>query len=432
MSQYQRNQEKKTGDDVHNLHHDEDSTHDVYHELRLRDLAMASDDLATLGGAGGGSGSGGFKEFELDSHYRSVGTEGRSVPVEFNVVNQSIHSKQSTGHSVGPGPTVFTTANKTAPKVELEVVSSSFKSAKTNSKSKSSRPITAPAEPFYVAPSTHFLTNQNVGDIKARVELELDGMDGVSYEFFFEKCRWEGVYLVSSSRCKFEINVYKRTSGGFVVEGNRLCGESIAFITVYQAVRNLFVTPPLTSTWSSFTPTAPPRRTINQDEEMISLNAVFSMARCPVGEAQLSAAQIFCDMTKDTSKHSFLIQNHCVPVLVKLMQVDFQSCNQHAICALAHLSSSLACQELLRRDTDFLQALLPLCSADGNYNSVEMRRECARLLANISSCGEGAQDVVSSAGQQNVASFLMSVDDLKDDRLRLHADRARLSLASCT
>ena len=341
--------------------------------------------------------------------------------------SSSVHSKQSTVSDHSPGPTVFNTVNTAAPKIEVKSVPST-KATKT----RSSRPVNAPAEPFYVAPSTHFLTNQNVGDIKARVELELDGMDGVSYEYFNEKCRWEGVYLVSSSRCKFEINVYKRSSGGHVIEGNRLSGDSIAFVTVYQAVRNLFVSPPQTSTWNSFQPSAPPRRAINQDEEMISLNAVFSMARCPVGEAKLSAAQIFCDMARDPTKHSFLIRNHCVPVLVKLMQVDFQSCNQHAVCALTHLSSSLACQELLRRDTDFLQALLTLCSGDGNYDTVEMRRECARLLANISSCGEGAQDVVTSAGQEKIASFLMSVDGLKDDRLRVHANQARLSLASCT
>jgi len=167
---------------------------------------------------------------------------------------------------------------------------------------------------------------------------------------------------------------------------------------------------------------------VDQSEVQKSIAAVVSMATCGVGEAQVSAAQILCNLCNDQTKHTTLLQSGCVPALVRLMNVEFQSCNQHAICALTHLSSSRNCQEVLMRDRSFLQTLLPLCS-DGNYNSIEMRRECARLLANLS-CG-GAREVVRSAGEQRVEAWLQSVEGLKDERLRVHADRAKGFLSDC-
>ena len=63
-----------------------------------------------------------------------------------------------------------------------------------------------------------------------------------------------------------------------------------------------------------------------------------------------------------------------------------------------------------------------------------MRRECARMLANLTCSGgneAGALQVVNSAGVDCVESWMRGIDDLKDERLKLHADRARHSLSKC-
>jgi hypothetical protein len=229
--------------------------------------------------------------------------------------------------------------------------------------------------------------------------------------------------------------VYKRVSGGFVVEGNRLSGDSLAFVNVYQAVLNIFI-PPTDVAPLPCLPIPGGVDDASSSDVDLSIDSVLSMASSGIGEAQVSASQIFCDIfTRSNTTHLININkyNECLAALVMLATVEFESCNQHAICALAHLSSSHSCQEVLMRDERFLQTLLPLCS-DGNYNTIEMRREGARLLANISCCGgeAGAQQVVSCAGLGNIASWLQSVDGLKDERLRVYADRAKVSLASCT
>ena len=103
-----------------------------------------------------------------------------------------------------------------------------------------SQSITVPPESFYLAPYTHFVTKMNVGELKERVEVELNRQSGVSFKFFPSKCRWEGTYSDESSYyCKFEVNVFERSSGELVVEGNRLSGDSFAFIRIYKNIKNI-------------------------------------------------------------------------------------------------------------------------------------------------------------------------------------------------
>lgn len=380
-----------------------------------------------------------FQAMDLETKYRSISCLPPTNPLEFNLMTRSLppagkepslsvfRQDQASAETLSTGRDQ-SKATVTAPKIE--VTPSSGSRSSSSGSGKSSRPIGVPPEPFYVAPSTHFVTMVNVGDVKARVEVELNSQAGVSYEFFPSKCRWEGVFLDGSTRCKFEINVYKRSRGGFIVEGNRVSGDSFAFVNIYKAIRNIFdssadttCVPPLS---------VPPAGKVSDTDAVRSaVVAVVAMADS-LGEAQVGAAQILCDLASDPSLHSTLVELGCVPALIKLMRVEFQSCNQHAICALAQLSSNEQCQAILMRDEAFLQSLLPLC-ADGSYNTIEMRRECARLLANISCSGqEFARQVVTNAGAEQIQSWLESVDGLKDERLRLHADRAKMSLSSCT
>lgn len=76
-------------------------------------------------------------------------------------------------------------------------------------------------------------------------------------------------------------------------------------------------------------------------------------------------------------------------------------------------------------DAGVLPALLTLAT-DGPYNSAEVSRESARILANLSS--RMAARVVDVLGPQVTANWMASVDNLLDGRLKLHASRAKDSL----
>jgi hypothetical protein len=75
----------------------------------------------------------------------------------------------------------------------------------------------------------------------------------------------------------------------------------------------------------------------------------------------------------------------------------------------------------------FLTSLLKLVS-DGPYYSAELRRESARVLANISE--RNSSQILSAVDNDSMRSWINSVDDIKDERLRTHANRAKLSLSN--
>lgn len=386
-----------------------------------------------------------LKDYELDPLYRAMSSTIRCVPgtiggfpSEQTIQNEYINTKSSSTVErevrkiiIRP-PAPPSTYTETPMKVNHPPMTVKEESTKTG-KTQSKQHYSVPNEPFYTSPSTQFSTKCNPVDIKAKVEAMFNLMPGISYEFFHEKFRWEGVYLVSTMRCKFELNVYRRSNGDNIVEGNRLSGDSIAFVTVYQAVYDLFATKPARkSKWTAFGPSPPTKRMAVARDEVESIKFVTAMAASPYGEAKKNSAEILSNMASDPSKHKLLVENDCVPLLIQLMKFEFQSCDQFATIALAQLSEYPPCRDMLSKNKEFLELLFPLCSTDGNYNSTEKRRQCAQLLANISSAVNGAHHVVTSVDHQHVKTFLESVDELRDLKQRDFAFIAKHSLAACT
>ena len=365
-----------------------------------------------------------------DAAYRCFNPLERAIDIA-PIRSVASHTKEALVDLSSENVTVFSKVESVKSTTPVLIVEKSQKSS-PNPKTKSSRPIFAPCEPFYIAPSTHFVTSEDIDKITSLVESELSKQESVSYGFFHSKCRWEGVYLSGSVRCKFEISVYKRAEGVYVVEGNRLSGDGFVFVSIYKSIRDLF-DPPVHNC-KELRLESPTFGRITDDLNVIrnSVLNVVSMANSGVCESQLSAAQIFCNIAADPTKHSVIADCGGVTALLKLLSVDFESCNQHAACALGKLSTSSDCQKALMNNTNFLDTLLPLCSEiNSNYNNIEMRRECARVLANLSGGKSGAQQVVNSAGVDSVITWLQSVDELKDQKLRMHANRAKVSLAAC-
>jgi len=97
--------------------------------------------------------------------------------------------------------------------------------------------IVVPEKPFFLGPA-QFITTLCLVDLVSRINQKLDEYFEVSYNFFPDQCRWEIVYLRGSSRSKFEVNVYKENSSSFLVEGNRLSGDSSSFHNVYCEIQS--------------------------------------------------------------------------------------------------------------------------------------------------------------------------------------------------
>lgn len=162
-----------------------------------------------------------------------------------------------------------------------------------------------------------------------------------------------------------------------------------------------------------------------------AVDPIVAMAESGKCESQVNAAQIFCDLSLQQNMLEALCQPKCVQSLMTLCKVEFDFCSQHAVCALANLSPSRSCQEVLLEDESFLLLLLQLVRCNGCHNTVEMRRECARLLANLCSAHASVAKVYEQVGEDCVCQWMDSVASMKDERLRLHSERAKQSFNRC-
>jgi hypothetical protein len=69
------------------------------------------------------------------------------------------------------------------------------------------------------------------------------------------------------------------------------------------------------------------------------------MASSKLYETQLQASKILCDLSQHDCMHGTLHEAGCVEVLIQLVTHGYEgNVVQHAVHALANLSSSLCCQ----------------------------------------------------------------------------------------
>jgi hypothetical protein len=168
-----------------------------------------------------------------------------------------------------------------------------------------------------------------------------------------------------------------------------------------------------------------PSRQLTDQDTSDALKPIVDMARSTQVDAKIEAARIMCDVSMRPEMHRVMCDTGCVAALVDLMIVEHEWCNQHAICALANVSISRPCQDVLVGTPAFFPALLRLVR-DGPHSSVEMRRECARMLANL--CAGFGPRIVNAVGFDMAATWMDSVKSIRDDRLKLHAERAKAFL----
>ena len=81
------------------------------------------------------------------------------------------------------------------------------------------------------------------------------------------------------------------------------------------------------------------------DEDIVSsLRSIIEMANEPFMEAQLEAARMLCDLSQHEDMQQALRESGGIEVLVRLLNHGFEWCRQHAVLALANLSSAQCCQ----------------------------------------------------------------------------------------
>jgi len=300
---------------------------------------------------------------------------------------------------------------------------------------KSDIDFNVPGKPIQLM-RTHFMCFLNVVNIVSKVERCLNKFIEASYQFIKPNCMWEGIFVRGSSQCKFQISIFREdnSSSSYIIEGNRLSGDNSPFRTIFNSLKSEFEindSRRATSMDPLYTsmPMALPVDPISDKEIASSLSPIIEMAKSKMFESQIAASSVLCDLSFQEDMQQALCEDSCLNVLVELLLVngEFDVCRNNAICALANLSSLQTCQDFLANNSACLTTLLSL-AVDGDYLSAELRRESARILANI--CHHFSSRIISVVGLDELRKWVSCVDNIKDERLRIQAGRAKLSLQS--
>lgn len=88
----------------------------------------------------------------------------------------------------------------------------------------------------------------------------------------------------------------------------------------------------------------PASEQLPMDDVISALKPIIAMAMSPQMDSKAEAAKMLCDLSLQLDLQSSLCAAGGIEILMELVTIDFGSCNQYAVCALANLSSSRSCQ----------------------------------------------------------------------------------------
>lgn len=245
--------------------------------------------------------------------------------------------------------------------------------------------------------------------------------------------QWNLYYVNGSCHCKMQVHIYAGFSNGYVVEGNRLQGDSSLFRSLYSQLKMELSTEDgdngvCYDSFTVFTPLPMPPALLPESSDLHGLGPLFRMAQSPYVESQLEAVKSLYDLSNEEGLRVQMASLGCVSVLVDLLHVSQSEwVQQYALLTLANFSDSRECLKIIV-ESNVLVTLLSLC-CDGSYQTAEIRMLGAYILANV--CGHNAALVVDSIGQNVLGAWLPTVNNLKDDRVRLHCARAKDNLIVC-
>lgn len=284
--------------------------------------------------------------------------------------------------------------------------------------------IKVPKKPYLLLPN-NLHVNISLGSLLQKIDRFFVDRVDISHEFLSDDCTWNAVSLRGSSYCKFQICIYSDFSSGYIIEMHRLSGCGITCQHLFHEVVDALNGQSCRAD-DVFSAVAPLQAVepLSDEEALAALEPLIEMASEANVEAQLEAARMLCDLSENEGMEFGLLQSGGIQALVSLLARGSEMTRQHAVLALANLSSSQHCQEAII-DAGVLPVLICLAT-DGPYSSAGMRREGARLLANLSD--RLAARVVAVLGRDMVCKWMAGVDTLTDASLRVHALRARSSL----
>lgn len=314
-----------------------------------------------------------------------------------------------------------------------------------------------PYKPFHLV-RTHFEVTDDIKPIVITIHETLATMAGVAFTYDESKSLWltKCSDLNGCNTCLMEVQIYRTamtapsSSGNgscmFIVEANRTAGDHEVFNSCYSRLCNAFSSD-VDSMRGSFGPAATsasastnhhdgfastvgpfsPALFNTEVEAQEVIEPILAMAESDDMDCQIEASKILYDFAMNEDLLPCLCDTRCIDIMILLAQENAPEAARHNIfMTMALLATKSQWQEVIAEKQELFCVIMTTV-VNGPYETAELRREGARTFESLS-LSRVAHMIPSKVGKEPLFNWFSSVDDLQDERLKLHAERAREAL----
>jgi len=311
---------------------------------------------------------------------------------------------------------------------------------------KNSNVNTCPERP-YTLMRTHFeLDSAKMGvskDGKSKFEKIVETMnicltDFSEYDFTFfppGDCMWKGKFLQGSSHCEIHVHIYSNSpSPVYIIEANRVEGDSKPFFNFYREFKSLMLNVADEKPVNNFFFDPLPSCTITKEQFLGGIKPIFIMAKESFYESRLEGVKMLCDLAAHPEKPLLQLpecREKVLECLETLVTDNFDHVRQHTMCAFALFvevpgyAEAMAVSKSLAVLLNYIEN--PQQPA---YETIQARRECARVLAFLAK-NNAAAALSNLRANAALDEFFARVDGLQDQKLKNQAVLLRDRLNEC-
>ena len=225
--------------------------------------------------------------------------------------------------------------------------------------------------------------------------------------------------------CNFQVHIYSSDNDdGYIVEINRLSGDPNIFKCIYMKLKesvneSRIAEESIFQSLSDFSP----HELLSDSAIEIALKPIMTMATSELLDSQREGTGIICSLSSHDDMQQPLSDFGFIKVLLELIHSPDSTVRRHAIFALGNLSLSPSCQEAML-SLDLIKVFLEM-TADGPYQTAQLRKEGVRILANLAI--RFPKQIISAVGESTLSNWMNNVDNVLDAKLKIHAINAKES-----
>lgn len=309
-------------------------------------------------------------------------------------------------------------------------------------------------KPIYLMP-THVHCSLRLQSIYDIISNFFINHPEINYHFDPVTYKWSAMFVKGCKSLHFDIQIYlDEPNPQYIVEMSRRKGDCPLFYPIFYELKSSLTSAPSSSSYargdSHMAPSV--RNSIKArdgdnseeiDETKTCLQNLLDILNSPYVDSQEEVMKQLCQMSSNAEcvqqLHKLNIFEALKTYICSNISLEGKSkidCDeiynkQWALLTLCNFSESLAYQSDIST-SGIIPYLMNMCS-DGEYHSYDGRCASARILANVTS--QNSAILSKEIDPTILRSWVQSVDTIQNQKIRIHAERAKLAfhdaLSSC-